>query len=270
MATYVIGDLQGCYEQLIELLTLIAPSTSDKLWFTGDLVNRGPKSLETLRCIQSLGAQAIAVLGNHDLHLLAVAAKVQHIKSKDTFHDVLAAKDADSLLHWLQQLPLLHYDTTLNTVLVHAGIPPQWSLAQAQQCAHDVELVLQQDPTDAFFDHMYGEYPHRWSDDLTGWDRVRFITNALTRMRFCTIDGDLEFHHKHKHGVPEHLIPWFEHPAHQTMSYDIVFGHWAALEGKTHHPQIHAIDTGCVWGKELTALRLEDRHYFSVPGYVGD
>jgi len=268
MATYAIGDIQGCYAQLQELLSLIAPSASDTIWFTGDLVNRGPNSVDSLRLIRSLGSQAITVLGNHDLHLLAVAAKTQPIKPKDTFQDVLTAKDAPELLNWLQQLPLIHYDHHLNFLLVHAGILPHWSLTQAQQYGKEVTNILQSDQAKEFFLNMYGEKPQAWSEDLSGWDRLRFITNVFTRMRFCTLEAHLEFHHKQKkHAAPEHFIPWFEHPAHNNIPYQIIFGHWAALEGKTHHPKIHALDTGCVWGNSLTAMRLEDGQYFSVPGY---
>jgi len=265
MPTYAIGDVQGCYRELQDLLATIAFGAQDSVWLTGDIVNRGPQSLETLRFIKALGAQAITVLGNHDLHLLTVAANAVPLKQKDTLQDVLAAKDREELLDWLRQLPLVHYDKTLNYLLVHAGIPPQWNITSACTYAHEVEKVLRSDDAALFLAHMYGEQPSRWSDALQGWGRLRYITNALTRMRFCTAEGELEFHHKQKNAdVPEGFMPWFEHTQFQALPYQIIFGHWAALEGKTYHPRIHAIDTGCAWGNRLTALRLEDGKRFSV------
>ena len=192
MALYAIGDVQGCFDELRTLLDALRfDPAADTLWFTGDLVNRGPESLATLRLVRDLGDSAVTVLGNHDLHLLAVARGRSPLKRKDTLQAVLDAPDCDELLAWLQGRPLLHHDAGLGLTLLHAGLPPQWSVATARTLASEVEAVLRDGESDAYFGHMYGDKPRRWDADLEGWARLRFITNCLTRMRFCTSDGRL-------------------------------------------------------------------------------
>jgi bis(5'-nucleosyl)-tetraphosphatase (symmetrical) len=267
MATYVIGDLQGCLTPLIQLLEQINyHPEQDKLWFAGDLINRGEESLETLRFIKSLGNNATIVLGNHDLHLLAVSHGHGKLKRGDTLAEILTAGDRDDLMDWLRHQPLFHYDKQLNTVMTHAGIPPCWDLKQAQALAQEVEDKLKSDSVDDFFATMYGNKPDQWSDDLTGLDRLRAITNYLTRMRFCDENSKLDL--ESKEGIntaTKGYAPWFNYPTKVPEDCHIVFGHWAALEGKTQKERIHALDTGCVWGGSLTALRLEDRQRFSTP-----
>jgi bis(5'-nucleosyl)-tetraphosphatase (symmetrical) len=267
MATYVIGDLQGCLTPLIQLLEQINyHPEQDKLWFAGDLINRGEESLETLRFIKSLGNNATIVLGNHDLHLLAVSHGHGKLKRGDTLAEILTAGDRDDLMDWLRHQPLFHYDKQLNTVMTHAGIPPCWDLKKAQTLAKEVEDKLKSDSVDDFFATMYGNKPDQWSDDLTGLDRLRAITNYLTRMRFCDENSKLDL--ESKEGIntaTKGYAPWFNYPTKVPEDCHIVFGHWAALEGKTQKERIHALDTGCVWGGSLTALRLEDRQRFSTP-----
>ncbi|NVK74715.1 MAG: symmetrical bis(5'-nucleosyl)-tetraphosphatase [Oceanospirillaceae bacterium] len=267
MSTYVIGDLQGCLAPLIQLLEQIQyKAGQDKLWFAGDLINRGNESLETLRFIKSLGNNATVVLGNHDLHLLAVSYGFGKLKRGDTLSEILTASDRDELMEWLRHQPLFHYDEQLNTVMTHAGIPPCWDLQQAQALAEEVENELKSDNVDEFLSAMYGNKPNIWSDDLTGQDRLRAITNYLTRMRFCDENSKLDL--ASKEGIntaTKGYAPWFNYPSKVPESCHIVFGHWAALEGKTQKERIHALDTGCVWGGSLTALRLEDRQRFSIP-----
>jgi bis(5'-nucleosyl)-tetraphosphatase (symmetrical) len=267
MATYVIGDLQGCLTPLVELLENIHYHPErDKLWFAGDLINRGEESLETLRFVKSLGNNATVVLGNHDLHLLAVSHGHGKLKRGDTLAEILTAADRDDLMNWLRQQPLFHYDEQLNTVMTHAGIPPCWDLAKTQSLASEVEAKLRSDRVDDFFATMYGNTPDKWRDDLTGLDRLRTITNYLTRMRFCDENSKLDL--KSKEGIntaEKGFAPWFNYPSKVPEGCHIVFGHWAALEGKTQLEHIHALDTGCVWGGSLTALRLEDKQRFSTP-----
>jgi len=267
MATYVIGDLQGCLPQLIQLLEQINyHPEQDNLWFAGDLINRGPASLETLRFIKSLGNNATVVLGNHDLHLLAVAHGHGELKRKDTLAEILTASDRDDLMHWLRQQPLCHYDSQLNAVMTHAGVPPCWDLDKTLALAKEVEDTLKSDSANVFFAAMYGNTPDTWQDNLTGTDRLRTITNYLTRMRFCDSASKLDL--KSKEGVStasEGYDPWFNYPTQVPEHCHIVFGHWAAIEGITQQTRIHALDTGCVWGGSLTALRLEDMQRFSTP-----
>lgn len=267
MATYVIGDLQGCLTPLVQLLEQINyQPEQDKLWFAGDLINRGEESLETLRFIKSLGHNATIVLGNHDLHLLAVSHGYGKLKRGDTLAEILTAGDRDDLMNWLRQQPLFHYDEQLNTVMTHAGIPPCWDLAKTQSLANEVETKLKSDSVDDFFATMYGNTPDTWSDELRGLDRLRAITNYLTRMRFCDENSKLDL--KSKEGIntaEKGFAPWFNYPSKVPKDCHIVFGHWAALEGKTQLERIHALDTGCVWGGSLTALRLEDKQRFSTP-----
>lgn len=272
MPTYAIGDVQGCFVELKMLLEKIKfDSQQDQLWFAGDLVNRGPKSLEVLRFIKNLGDKCIIVLGNHDLHLLAVVQGAQKFNDEDTFVDVLDADDKDELLTWLRQQKLCHYDEKLNFVMTHAGISPQWDLAKTQQCARELEQILQSDKCFEFLKNMYGNYPDFWDDDLMSWDRYRYIANAFTRMRYCDKEGHLNLIEKGPlESAPAHLKSWYELLKPENKKFKIVFGHWAALMGKPHEtdvaPNIFGLDTGCCWGRQLTALRLEDLKLFSIGG----
>lgn len=256
MATYAIGDVQGCFNPLQRLLDKVQFNPAqDQLWFAGDLVNRGPHSLEVLRFIKGLGASAISVLGNHDLHLLACAHTPSRSHPKDTLSPLLTATDRDDLLHWLRHRPLLH--SAQGFTLTHAGLPPMWTLPQAQAYAQEVEAALQGPQYTAFLAELYGNEPHTWHPNLTGLPRLRLITNYFTRMRFCTAQGQLELRAKKgAEQAPEGYLPWFKHP-HSGLEQPILFGHWAALEGHTGHPKVHALDTGCVWGKHLTLLCLD-------------
>lgn len=258
MAVFAVGDIQGCYDELMQLLERIRfDPADDNLWFTGDLVNRGPKSLEVLRYVRDLGKRAVCVLGNHDLHLLAVASGTAQARSSDTLDAVLAAPDRDELLHWLRHLPLLHHDATLGYTLVHAGLPPQWDLDTAQACARELEAVLRSEGHAGFFRHMYGNEPRRWSPELTGMERLRFIVNCYTRMRYCDADGALDLKAKGAPGSqPAGLMPWFEAPGRRNQDLHILFGHWSTV-GEIRDRKVHALDTGCVWGGRLTALRLD-------------
>jgi bis(5'-nucleosyl)-tetraphosphatase (symmetrical) len=264
MATYAIGDVQGCYDSLQRLLDKLQfDSGKDTLWFAGDLVNRGPDSLSTLRFVKSLGNSAITVLGNHDLHLLAIAAK--HKNSNDpSLTEILHAKDSAELLHWLRNQPLLHHDPELNFTMVHAGIYPHWDLAAAQLHANELETVLRSDTYLDFILHMYGNLPAQWDEKLESWDRLRFICNSFTRMRYCEMDGALNFK---SHGAPgthpENTVPWFELPSRIIKNERLLFGHWSTL-GRVNKNNIYALDTGCVWGGKLTALRLDS----ASPEYI--
>ena len=268
MAVYALGDIQGCYEPLQRLLDLLNfDPAADRLWLVGDLVNRGPQSVDVLRLLRELGEQAITVLGNHDLTLLAVAAGQVKPKRKDTFHTVLDAPDAAELLGWLRQQPLLHHDEQLGFTLVHAGLPPQWDLPLAQRCAAELETVLRGPDASDFLGRMFGAEPRRWRSGLTGYDRLRFIVNALTRIRFCTVDGALSLAENGPPGSQgKSLLPWFAVPGRRNANLNILFGHWAAL-GYYRAPGIYALDSGCVWGNRLTAIRLDasDAPVFSVP-----
>lgn len=264
MAIYVVGDVQGCHDALLRLLTALRFDLArDQLWFAGDLVNRGPQSLETLRFVQGLGDRAICVLGNHDLHLLARAAGGRSGR-RDSLDAILAAPDRDSLLYWLRQRPLLH--TVPGWVLCHAGLAPGWTLALAVGLAREVEAALRGKDYALFLAAMYGDQPALWSPALTGMDRLRFAVNAFTRMRYCAPDGTLEFHAKGMPGTqPSPLQPWFTSPARLAIDAEIMFGHWSTL-GQVHWPQhrVWGLDTGAVWGGRLTALNLETRQLTAV------
>ena len=257
MALYAIGDIQGCYTSLRQLLAAISfDEWRDVLWFVGDVVNRGPESLETLRFIKSLGARAVTVLGNHDLHLLAVAAGIDKLKGSDTFEPILAAPDRDELLDWLRRQPLLHVDDASGFALLHAGLPPQWTIAQALRCSSEVEAMLRGPQHREFFQHMYGDQPDHWDDELQGWDRLRFIVNCFTRLRYVDDAGRTMLKAK---GAPQdnaHLTPWFRAAGRKSREQRIVFGHWSTL-GLVMEHNVFALDTGCVWGGALTALRLD-------------
>ncbi len=259
MSTYAIGDIQGCYDELQQLLEKIHfDPAHDRLWFTGDLVNRGPKSLETLRFVKGLGDRAITVLGNHDLHLLAVWQNMhKHFSTNDSLAPILKAADHEELLEWLRQRPLMHYEAELGYAMLHAGLPPQWDRDEALARAAEVEEVLRGDRFHEFLHHMYGNKPHHWSDSLKGWERLRFIVNCFTRMRFVREDGKLEFKHKGEvDDRPEGYRPWFELEQRASRGQPLVVGHWSAL-GLCQQNNVNAIDTGCLWGGSLTALRLE-------------
>jgi bis(5'-nucleosyl)-tetraphosphatase (symmetrical) len=258
MAVFAVGDIQGCYDDLQRLLERIDfDPAEDSLWLTGDLVNRGPQSLATLRFVKSLDSRALCVLGNHDLHLLAVAAGAAESKKADTLDEVLQAPDRDELLYWLRQLPLLHHDKALGYTLIHAGLPPQWDLAIASDCALELETVLRSDAHVEFFHHMYGNQPRRWSAGLEGMDRLRFIVNCFTRLRYCNAEGDLDLSSKGAPGSqPPGFIPWFTVPGRRSQALHILFGHWSTV-GEVNTHNVHALDTGCVWGGTLTALRLD-------------
>ncbi len=259
MAVYAIGDIQGCFDELRRLLDRIGfDPACDTLWFTGDLVNRGPDSLQTLRFVKQLGGHAITVLGNHDLHLLAIDAGIGKLhKRSDTLDAVLNAPDRKELLEWLRFRPLVHFDKTLNTLLLHAGLPPQWSITDACHFAAEVETVLRKRENSEFFKQMYGNKPDQWSDGLLGWERLRFIVNALTRMRYCTKKGKIELRAKGRPGTqPKGFLPWFEIANRKSRGTRIVCGHWSTL-GLRITDEICAIDTGCLWGGSLTAVRLD-------------
>lgn len=259
---YAIGDLQGCAGSLEQLLASL-PDTTPSLIFAGDLINRGPQSLHTLRTVMQMGERARSVLGNHDLHLLAAWRNVERLKKNDTLREIIEAPDADRLLDWLRQQKLLHYDEPRGIALVHAGIPPQWTLGQALERAHEVEQVLRDDNRlPLYLDGMYGNEPSKWSKSLAGVERLRVITNYLTRMRFCTAGGKLDL--KSKEGLataPKGYKPWFAHKERRSRHVKIIFGHWAALQGQVDEPGIIALDTGCVWGGAMTLYNVDTGQY---------
>lgn len=264
MATYAIGDIQGCYGSLRRLLDSCAfDPAQDRLWFVGDLVNRGPHSLDTLRFVKSLGDAAITVLGNHDLYLLMVAEGVARKRSaEDTLDEVLAARDRDELLAWLRSSPLCHVEGEY--CLVHAGLLPQWTAERARALAAEVEALLRGDDYRDALSNMWGSEPAAWSDDLTGHARLRVIVNAMTRMRFCSPGGVMEFKAKGEPGnAPPGFLPWFAVPGRASADRVLVTGHWSAL-GLRLEARLLALDSGCLWGRHLSALRLEDRRLFQV------
>lgn len=264
MATYAIGDLQGCFDSLEALLEKMDFNRAiDRLWFVGDLVNRGPRSLECLRFAKDLGESATVVLGNHDLHLLAVAEGIAKAGKSDTLAAIIGAPDRDSLLSWLRQRPLLHAEGEF--VMVHAGIAPDWGFSIAKKVASEVESALTGNSYRVLLENMYGNAPTRWREGLTQSDRLRFAINAMTRMRIVSDSGDMDLQFKGGVGeLPRGMSPWFEklHPSFSAKT--IVAGHWSAL-GLHLSPQAICLDTGCVWGRELTAVRLEDRMVIQVP-----
>jgi bis(5'-nucleosyl)-tetraphosphatase (symmetrical) len=257
MSVYAIGDIQGCDDEFAALLERIQfDSSHDRLWLTGDLVNRGPKSLEVLRRVKSLGPAVTTVLGNHDLHLLAVAAtQGAQLRKSDTLQTVLGAADRDELLDWLRHQPLLHHDAALGWTMVHAGLAPQWDLACATACARELETVLRSESSaHDLFPAMYGNRPRQWSEDLTGFDRLRFITNCFTRLRYCDSQGRLDLEYKGTlDQAPAGLMPWFRAPNRRSAQLRVVFGHWSAL-GFHSGDGVLGIDTGCVWGGKLCAV----------------
>lgn len=265
MATYAIGDVQGCYDELRTLLTQIKfNSDRDKLWFCGDLVNRGPKSLETLRFIRALEDNAITVLGNHDLHLLATAYDHRKPGKKDTFDAILQADDAFILLDWLRHQPLAFHDKDKNITIIHAGMHPDWSITKTLQLAQEIEQLIQSDNHVNFYKHMYGDKPFAWDDNLSGWARYRFITNVLTRLRYCDEQGKPALNAKGAPGSQaSHLLPWYEIPNRRSQNDDIIFGHWSTLPhaGLSSINNTYAIDSGCLWGGLLTAMRIDEKPF---------
>jgi bis(5'-nucleosyl)-tetraphosphatase (symmetrical) len=260
MPTYAIGDVQGCFDGLKQLLARFSfNEDKDRLWFVGDLVNRGPKSLEVLRFVRNLGDQAVVVLGNHDLHLVSVHEGCEASRKGDTLEDVLGAPDRKALIDWLRTRPMMHAEG--DWAMVHAGLLPQWSIAKALALGKEVEAALACSDYRDFLKNMYGSKPDQWRHDLAGWDRLRVVVNAMTRLRFCTPDGKMDFKAKGRRS-PDGYEPWFslrppDEPA-------IVCGHWSAL-GLQLSPKLAALDSGCVWGAKLSALRLEDGALFQVP-----
>jgi bis(5'-nucleosyl)-tetraphosphatase (symmetrical) len=270
MKTYFIGDLQGCHDQLLALLERIseqAGSDDYRLLFAGDLINRGPQSLATLRHIYQLAQRrpgmVDSVLGNHDLHLLAVVNGIRPVHQSDTLDDILQAPDREELIGWLRRRPLAIYQQ--GHLLVHAGLLPQWSAEQALALAHEVESMLGGPDWIAFLHQMYGNNPDKWEDSLAGADRLRCIINAMTRLRFCTAEGVMDFKMKETASADPStgLMPWFEVPGRRSASDTMVFGHWSAL-GLRVEPHVIALDSGCVWGGELSAVCLEDRSVLQV------
>ncbi len=264
MATYAIGDVQGCFGALQRLLDAIGfVRARDRLWFVGDLVNRGPDSLATLRFVMNLNEGAVTVLGNHDFHLLAVASGFANKHRSDTLDEVLAAADREEMLTWLRHRPMLHVEGP--RAMVHAGLLPQWNIAKAQTLAHEVEAALRGANWRGFIAALYGNKPDSWSDELRGPDRLRVIVNAMARMRFCTADGTIEFRTKGETAnAPAGFFPWFDAPARASSDHTIICGHWSTL-GLKLRPGLLALDSGCVWGGSLSAVRLDDGKVFQVP-----
>ncbi|AUJ58707.1 symmetrical bis(5'-nucleosyl)-tetraphosphatase [Coxiella-like endosymbiont of Amblyomma americanum] len=273
MSTYVIGDVHGCFRELIELLDLVHfDSVKDRLYFVGDIVNRGPNSLEVLRFIKSLHTP-IVVLGNHDLLLLILGYDLAPENAyKHTLHDILKTVDKMELLEWLRYCPLVHYEKNNNAFLVHAGLPPQWSIIESLQRANEISVALQGKYFKDFLGNLFKDEPSEWNNSLKGQDRLRYITNAFTRMRFCNEQGklslNLKINKKTSTHEEQHVKPWFTWwycKQSNVKKTDIFFGHWAALDGACNTSNCYALDTGCSWGRRLTALKLENRQRFSVP-----
>ncbi len=263
MATYAIGDLQGCFGSLQELLGEIGfREAEDRLWFVGDLVNRGPQSLEILRFVKALEDRAVCVLGNHDLHLLVIAEGRMKAHRKDTLGAILDASDREELLTWLRGLPLMHADG--DYTMVHAGLLPSWSIAEALDLAREAEHALQGSDWRGLMAQMYGNQPDRWDDALSGYERMRVIINAMTRLRICTPDGRMEFSYTGPIGdIPPGYVPWFNVPGRKSANATIICGHWSAI-GLLSESNLLALDTGCLWGRRLSAVRLEDRRIYQV------
>jgi len=261
MATYAVGDIQGCLAPLQCLLKQVNFNPKkDTLWVCGDIVNRGPDSLGALRFLYEMRDSVVAVLGNHDMHLLAISRGHKKMGRNDTMQAILDAPDQQELTHWLRHLPFVYHDASLGFTLVHAGIPPMWTIKQALEKSAEIEGVLQSDKIDDYLQSMYGNTPNCWDKSLSGSARWRVITNYFTRMRFCNEYGELEL--DCKSGIeqaPEGYEPWFSLKNRKSKNDDIVFGHWASIEGKSDTAHVFALDTGCVWGRELSALKLDDK-----------
>jgi bis(5'-nucleosyl)-tetraphosphatase (symmetrical) len=263
MATYAIGDLQGCFESLQALLEECRFDIArDQLWFVGDLVNRGPRSLEVLRYVRSLGERAVTVLGNHDLHLLMVAEGCAKANASDTLQDILGAPDRDELLAWLRGQKMIHAEG--GYAMVHAGLLPSWSLQEALELGVEVEQALRGPRYRELMSRMYGNRPDAWDESLSGYDRLRVIINAMTRLRICTPEGRMEFGYKGRvEDVPPGHVPWFAVPGRKSADTTVICGHWSAL-GLRAEKNLLALDSGCLWGQRLSAVRLEDRRIFQV------
>jgi len=259
MATYAIGDVQGCFDELRQLLAKVGFKKQDRAWFVGDLVNRGPKSLEVLRFVRDLGERAVVVLGNHDLHLVAQHEGFERAHKGDTFQDALDAPDARELVAWLRMRPMMHVEGAY--AMVHAGLLPQWSIDKASSLGAEVAAALAAPGYRQFLKSMYGNKPERWDDALAGWDRLRVIVNAMTRLRFCSTQGRMDLEGKGTQPRKGYLR-WYA--ARQKEKRTIVFGHWSQL-GLVLDDKVVGLDSGCVWGGALTALRLEDRALHEIP-----
>lgn len=259
MAIYAIGDVQGCFDELTALVEKISFNPkSDYLWFVGDLINRGPSSLETLRWVKSLGDRAITVLGNHDLHLLAAFADVKQINSSSSLYPILQAYDLEELIDWLRNRPLMHFDRKHNIAMVHGGLLPHWNIKKALSRAKEVEEMLCSKQYKDFLKNMYGDKPDQWDTSLSGWDRLRVITNSFTRLRYCSDNGIMNFSDKGEPGTQTPgMKPWFEIESRKSQDTTIIFGHWSTLGHYQGHNVI-ALDTGCLWGGSLTAVRIDD------------
>jgi bis(5'-nucleosyl)-tetraphosphatase (symmetrical) len=254
LAPLAFGDLQGCREPFRRLLAKAAPTDDTPLWFAGDIVNRGPESLATLRDLIALGDRAVTVLGNHDLHLLSVSAGIRRSKKGDTIDEILNAPDAADLLDWVRHRPIAHYDDGM--LLVHAGVLPQWDVALTLELADEFQKALRAPTWKETLASLYGNEPNRWKAKLKGAERLRVVCNALTRLRFCSVDGEMDFSSSGGLGsAPAGFIPWFDVPSRGTSDVTVVFGHWAAL-GLIVRDNVIGLDSGCVWGEELTAVRL--------------
>ena len=267
MAVYAIGDVQGCYDQLRRLLDLLNfDPVSDRLWLVGDLVNRGPRSVETLQYVMGLGKSAVTVLGNHDLHVMALAMGLRKHSPRDQIDSLLSHKERDVLFDWLRRQPLLHHDDSLGYTMVHAGLAPEWDLDTARRCAREVESVLESDQCHDLIRAMYGDEPDRWSSDVRGIDRWRFIINCFTRIRYCDAQGRLVLKDKGPpRDAPAGLVPWFQVPSRKSRDLKIIFGHWSTL-GRYDGDGVYCIDSGCVWGGALTALRIDRTpQWHSIP-----
>lgn len=265
MATYVVGDVQGCYEPLRRVLDHVGfDPEHDQLWSVGDFVNRGPASLDVLRYFQQLGDAFVGVLGNHDLHLLAVMFGTRKPRGSDTFDPVLAAPDTEQLREWLRRRPLAHH--ARGHLMVHAGVVPTWTVEGTLRYAQEVQLTLTGPDAADYLREMYGNQPDTFDETLSGSPRLRTITNVLTRLRFCDASGRMDFDHKAgAERPPPGMLPWFAHWERRTADVPILFGHWAALEGRASGKNVHALDTGCVWGNRLTLMRLDDHRRFEWP-----
>ncbi len=271
MSIYAIGDIQGCYIELLELLNEINfDERNDQLWFAGDIINRGAMSLDCIEFAMSLGKNATTVLGNHDLHMLAVVAGMRPQHRKDTFEEIIKSEHADQIYSWLRRQHLMVHDKETGFAMVHAGLPPQWSLGQALELARETRAMINSDEFEDFLPEMYGNEPESWSDNLQDISRHRFVINAFTRMRYIDNNCAMNFSEKGAPGSQgETLIPWFSHPDRKTKDTKIIFGHWSTVTlgnfKNFDELNVYPLDTGCIWGGELTALRLEDQKLFSVP-----
>jgi bis(5'-nucleosyl)-tetraphosphatase (symmetrical) len=264
MAHYAIGDIQGCHAEFCELLDLIAFATADdRLWLVGDLVNRGPESLAVLREVRALGDRVTTVLGNHDFHLLTIAAGHRRPHRDDTLDAILDAPDRDELISWLAARPLVVVEE--ERLLVHAGLLPQWTPATALMLSREVQAMLAGAEAHEFLGVLYGDEPRQWTGEQTGYDRLRIAVNACTRMRFCTADGTMNFSEKRGAAhTPDGYLPWFAHPGRRSAHVTVVCGHWSTLDLMLA-PNVLMLDSGCLWGGTLTAVRLDDRQVYQVP-----